>query len=433
MKVLIIGSGGREHALAWKLKQNPKVEEIFCSAGNGGISSIATLLPAGPEGDWEYYADCARKNKIALTVIGPEAPLAGGIADYFRQKNLPVFGPDKKCARLESSKIFAKEFMTKYGIPTAKYRVFESFSDASDFLNNLSLIGSSRNDALLSNLPLVIKADGLAAGKGVYICETKVEAETSLENMMVKKIYGTAGENVVIEEKLAGKELSLMAFCDGITLKALPPARDHKRVFDKDKGPNTGGMGAYAPAPLKEHVMQEIEETILQPFLRGIKREGLDYRGIIYFGIMLTYNGPYVLEFNVRFGDPETQVVLPLIKTDLKEILDAVVDQNLEKCRLELNGGCCVGVVLASGGYPGKYQTHKEISGLDSMTPGPDNVAVFHAGTVKESGKFYTSGGRVLNVVGLAATFAEARQKCYGAAANINFDEMHYRKDIAEM
>ncbi len=418
MNILVIGSGGREHAIVWKLSQSPKVKKIYCSPGNGGIAQIAELLPA--EKSWDAYIALAKSKHIDLTVVGPEIPLCGGIADAFQKAGLRVFGPNQRSANLEGSKVFSKDFMVRYGIPTAKYETFTDPAKAFQFL---------KNPSSWVDTPIVVKADGLAAGKGVSVCKTIAEAEAAVKTMMVDKAFGAAGEKILIEEGLIGDELSLLALCDGKTIKALPTARDYKRVFDNNQGPNTGGMGAISPLPTAPGLMDEIERKIVQPFLQGVKTDKLDFRGVIYFGIMLTAAGPYVLEFNTRFGDPETQVVLPLIKSDLVDLFNAVVDQKLDQVSLELHKETCVGVVCASGGYPGPIQSHKEISGADASSNG--SSFLFHAGTTKEGAKFFTNGGRVLNVVAKAATISDARKKCYEAVAKVSFDGMHYRKDIA--
>ena len=422
MKILVIGGGGREHAIIWKLKQNPEVKEIFSSPGNGGISESATLLPACAENDWNSYVNLVKSKKIDLTIVGPEGPLASGIVDVFKEKKLKIFGPSKECAQLEGSKIFAKNFMKKHGIPTANFKVLEHHKEALNFLANLSLT--------TYKFPLVIKADGLAQGKGVVICQTMEEAKTIIGEMMVKKIFGPAGKKIIVEDKLEGREVSILAFCDGQNLKILPQAQDYKRAFDQDLGPNTGGMGSIAPSPLTESQIKEIERFILQPFLKGLQNENLDYRGIIYFGIMLTENGANVLEFNVRFGDPETQVILPLIETDLLEIMEAVISQTLSKISLKILNQTAVSAVLASNGYPGKYETDKEIFGLNEIEQ-KENILCFHAGTIKKDGKFFTRGGRVLNIVGLGGSREEAKNNCYAALSKISFEKMQFRTDIA--
>jgi len=422
MNVFVVGAGAREHALIWKLKQSREVEKIYCSPGNGGISHLATLIPACAENDWNSYVDFVQSRQVELTLIGPEVPLAGGVVDHFRKKGLKIFGPDANSARLEASKVYAKEFMKKYGIPTANYRKFDQYSEAFSFIS--SLPGPYR-------FPLVVKADGLAAGKGVSLCANFEEAKAAVEKMMVQNVFGPAGATVLVEEKLEGTELSLMAFCDGKTIRTLPPARDYKRINDHDQGPNTGGMGSIAPTPVRDVVLEQIDREIVRPFLKGIRAENLDYRGIIYFGLMLTKSGPSVLEFNVRFGDPETQVVLPLVRSDLLQLFNAVVDQSLDKVRLEIDNKVCMSVVCASSGYPEKFQSHKEISGVDGLDA-DNGLFLFHAGTVKENDRYFTSGGRVLNVVAKADRLDECRTKCYNTLSKIGFEGMHYRRDIGD-
>ncbi len=423
MKVLVLGGGGREHAIVWKLKQSPTVQEIFCSPGNGGISHLATLVPACAENDWGSYADFAVQKGIDLTVVGPELPLSKGIVDIFRKRGLKIFGPDKASSQLESSKIFAKKFMRKHGLPTANCKILEHLQEANNFLANLSLT--------TFKFPLVVKADGLAQGKGVVICNTKQETEAAIDKMMIKKVFGPAGEKILIEEKLEGKEVSLLAFCDGKTIKTLPPARDYKRALDGDMGPNTGGMGSIAPVEVSPDQMRKIEQFIVQPFLKGIQNEDLDYRGVIYFGLMMTAKGPTLLEFNVRFGDPETQSLLPLLECDLADVFDAVSQKKLNKVDLKVSQDYCVGVVCASAGYPESVQKGKEIAGLNSFQDHSDLV-VFHAGTLAQNEKFITNGGRVLNIVGKGATMEMARKKCYEAVAKVKFEGMHYRRDIGQ-
>ena len=416
MNMLVIGSGGREHALVWKLKLSPKTEKIYCVPGNGGISHDAEILPAPADGDWPAYIELAKSKKIDLTVVGPEIPLVGGIVNAFHVAGLTIFGPNKDAARLEGSKIFAKHFMRKHGIPTAG---FEAFDDATKALNYLK--GKP--------LPIVIKADGLAAGKGVSVCFTHEEAKDAIETMLVKKAFGEAGERILIEDALQGSELSLMALCDGKTIKPLPTARDYKRVLDGNKGPNTGGMGAVSPSPVPPETMVKIDKEIVARFLKGIQQEGLDFRGLIYFGIMLTPQGPKVLEFNVRFGDPETEAVLPLIESDLADAFLAVSSQKLADAPLRFHDGHSVTVVCCSKGYPGKYDSGKEILGLETAASAR-NAAVFHSGTLRKDGKIYTQGGRVLNCSARGKTFDEARNAAYTLVKKISFDGMHYRSDI---
>lgn len=416
MNILVIGSGGREHALVWKLKQSSQAERIYCVPGNGGISQDAECLPACAENDWKSYAALAKSRNVDMIVVGPEAPLAGGISDVLRSEGLKVFGPSQEAARLEGSKIFSKHFMRKHGIPTADFEAFDEPSKAFDYINKMPL-------------PIVVKADGLAAGKGVAVCFTKEDAKEAVENMMVKKTFGAAGERILIEDALEGSEVSLMALCDGKTIKPLLTARDYKRIFDGNKGPNTGGMGAVSPSQVPGYTSAKIEREITSRFLKGIRQENLDFRGLIYIGLMLTPHGPKVLEFNVRFGDPETEAVLPLVKSDLAGAFAAVADSRLDEEPVEFHEGHCITVVCCSKGYPGKYESGKEIRGLDAVA-GLKDSAVFHSGTVRKDGKFYTQGGRVLNCSARGKTFEEARAAAYALVNKISFEGMHYRLDI---
>jgi len=409
MNILVIGSGGREHAIVWKLSKSSKMKKIYCIPGSGAISKIAECVNINIL-DFEKISDFVLKNNIDLTIVGPELPLSEGIVDYFENKKLKVFGPDKRAAQLESSKVFAKTFMNKYNIPTASFEIFDNYEDALKYLD--------------SNRSAVIKADGLAAGKGVYVCDNIEESKDAIKKIMVDKIFSEAGKKVIIEEKLTGVEASLLAFCDGRNILPLIPAQDHKRIFDNDKGPNTGGMGAFAPVNI---VDKKDSDKIFNCFLEGINKEKLNYKGIIYVGVMLTEKGPKILEFNVRFGDPETQAILPLLKTDLVDLFLATVDRELDKCKIEWHQGYCVSVVLSSGGYPGKYETGKEIFGLDEVK----DAVVFHAGTKLENNRFVTSGGRVLNVSAIDTTLKSSIAKVYENVTKIKFEGMHYRKDIA--
>ena len=358
-------------------------------------------------------------------MVGPQILLAQGIADYFERENLPIFGVKESAARLESSKIFSKRFMKKHGLPTADFEVFEDAQSAEKFVRAQFAKPDSYS---------VLKADGLAAGKGVVLAATLEQALEAIQKMMVEGTFAEAGRKILIEKKMQGPELSLLAFCDGKTLRPLPYARDYKRVFDGQTGPNTGGMGAICPVPVSAADQKAIEKTILQPFLQGIQAEGIDYRGIIYFGLMLTPQGPSVLEFNVRFGDPETQSLLPLLGADLAEIFLATVHKKLDQVVLAPPKESAVGLVCAAGGYPGTYENHKEISGLAQNARDPmqlaENVWAFHAGTVQENGRFYSNGGRVLNVVALGDNFAQARTRAYEAVGGIAFEGMHFRRDI---
>ncbi len=416
MKVLVIGSGGREHALVWKLKQSKKVDKIYCAPGNGGISLHAKCVNIPPD-NIKALVEFAQRNKINLTVVGPEQPLAAGIVDEFHRRKLKVFGPEKKAARLESSKVFAKQFMQKYHIPTAPFKVFDSAAEAIGFCKTVEF-------------PVVVKADGLAAGKGVIIARDFDQAVKAIESIMLDKQFGTAGDQIVIESCLAGQEVSVMALTDGKTIVPLLPSQDHKQINEGDKGPNTGGMGAYCPTDfVTPEVMQQIREFILEPTVAGLRNDEIPYRGVIYAGLMLTEIGPKVLEFNCRFGDPETQVVLPLMSTDLVDLMTATVDRRLEKApAIEWRKGYAACVVMASRGYPGKYQTGKQISGLRKSS-GNGNY-VFHAGTKRDGGNWSTSGGRVLGVVGIDSNLKGALNRAYSLVKRIRFDGAYYRRDI---
>lgn len=416
MKILVIGAGGREHALVWKIRQSSRVEKIYCAPGNGGIAELAECVSIFSE-DIPALVDFAEREAIDFTIVGPEVPLSQGIVDEFQKKSLKIFGPTREGAELEASKAFAKEIMQKYGVPTGKGKVFNALNLAKEYIR-------------VEGAPLVVKADGLAAGKGVFVCPTVEEAEAALELMMTKKVFGLAGERVIVEECLIGEEASFIALTDGKTILPLVPSQDHKAVFDQDKGPNTGGMGAYAPAPI---VTTEMAETVMEqvfiPTLEGMKQEGRAFRGVLYAGLMLTASGPKVLEFNVRFGDPETQVILPLLESDLLELLEACLEGNLDKINLRWKQGSALCVVLASGGYPGSYQKGEEIFGLEKLASEKDVVA-FHAGTSRKDSKVVTSGGRVLGITAWGENIQAAKDKAYLALEKINFEKMHYRKDI---
>jgi len=415
MKVLVIGSGGREHALVWKFAQSSQVKKLYSAPGNPGIAQLAEVVEITAD-SLEELTIFARSRKIDLTLVGPEAPLAAGLVDLFQKEGLAIFGPTQKAARLESSKAFAKEFMHKYHIPTASYEVFSDHRQALVFIRR-------------ANFPLVIKASGLAAGKGAIIVRDKEEAEQTLQEMMVEKVFGQAGEEVVIEDFLEGEELSLMAFCDGKTIVPMRIAQDHKRLLEGDEGPNTGGMGAYAPVPfVSENDLLRLQEKILDPTLQGMQKEGLDYKGVLYAGLIWTSDGPKVLEFNCRFGDPETQAVLPLLKTDLVEICQAVIEQKLLKVTLQWEQAFATCVVLAAEGYPGSYEKGREIRGLDEISS-PEGL-VFHAGTKLSQDKLVTSGGRVLGVTALDDTLEQSIEKAYRIVDKIHFEGMQYRTDI---
>ncbi|AEG15273.1 Phosphoribosylamine--glycine ligase [Desulfofundulus kuznetsovii DSM 6115] len=414
MKVLVVGGGGREHALVWKLKQSPRVKEIFCAPGNAGIASLARCVPIGAE-DISGLVAFARQEKIDLTVVGPEGPLTMGIVDSFNQAGLAIFGPTARAAAIEGSKVLAKEIMAKYGIPTARFAAFSDAGEAAAYIRQL-------------NSPCVVKADGLAAGKGVIVCQAVEEALEAVEDIMVKGVFGNAGSRVVVEEYLTGQEVSILAFTDGETVIPMLPAQDHKQVYDGDRGPNTGGMGAYAPAPAcTPEVYRTALEDILIPTVRAMAAEGRPYRGVLYAGLMVTHEGPKVLEFNARFGDPEAQPVLMLLETDLVEIIEAVLSGRLAEKEIRWRPGAAVCVVLASGGYPGPYRKGYPISGLDRVPP---DVMVFHAGTALEDGRLVTAGGRVLGVTAAAETIPAAIEKAYAAVEQIHFEGMHYRRDI---
>jgi len=428
MKALVIGGGGREHTIVWKLKQSKQVEKIYSIPGNGGITQVAECVNLDVL-DFPALTRFAEEKDIDLTIVGPEAPLVAGIVDAFREKNLAIFGPDKKTAQLEGSKIFAKNFMKKYNIPTADFKVFDNPTDA------LSYVTQSPSHRVTG---YVVKADGLAAGKGAIVCNSKEQAIDVVKKMMIDKIFGSAGEKIVIEEKLSGEEATVLAFCDGEILIPMPASQDHKPIFDGDKGPNTGGMGAYAPAPIVDkRIWEKLEKEVFSNFLKGINEEKLDYRGIIYFGLMITKDGPKVLEFNCRYGDPEAQVTLPLVEEDLVDLTLATLAKGLKKIRLKENNHACVCVVLASKGYPGEYEKGKEIFGLDEVEK-MENVIVFHAGTrsvspghqVTGSLVFLTNGGRVLGVTGVDEDIEKAIKCAYQAVEKIRFEGMHYRKDI---
>ena len=424
MKVLVIGSGGREHTLTWKLAQSNKVSKIYCIPGNGGISQIAECVSLDPL-NFPQVAEFANKENVDLTVVGPEVPLVAGIVDFFRAKGLRIFGPNMRAAQMEGSKVFAKNFMKKYNIPTAEFEVFENSGDALDYVEKLS-----RSSKQAGKFSCVVKADGLAAGKGAIICGTKEEAMDAVRSIMEDRIFGDAGNKVIIEEKLEGEEASLIGLCDGETIIPTIPSQDHKPVFDQDRGPNTGGMGAYAPAPVvTEEVYCWAEGRIFNNFLKGVKAEGIEFKGVVYAGIMVTSEGPKVLEFNVRFGDPENQAVLPLLKTDLVDLLEATIDGKLKEVPIEWEKKSCVCVVVASGGYPMSYEKGKEILGLDKVGKRND-VYVFHAGTKKDGSRFLTSGGRVMGVTGWKDTLEGTIDLTYEAVKEISFEGMHYRKDI---
>ncbi|MEK7775328.1 MAG: phosphoribosylamine--glycine ligase [Candidatus Zixiibacteriota bacterium] len=416
MKILVIGGGGREHAIVWKLKQCRNIEKIFCAPGNPGIAQHATCVDLKLD-NIKGLGDFAYRNKIGLTVVGPETPLAAGIVDEFTRRKMKIFGPDRKGAQLESSKVFAKQFMRKYNIPTAPFRVYSSYAEAMGFCKAIEY-------------PAVIKADGLAAGKGAVVVRSLAEAEATIDQFMVKRTLGIAGSKIVIESFLPGLEVSLMAITDGKVVLPLLPSQDHKQLFDGDRGPNTGGMGAYCPTPFtSQELLDDIHEHVLLPTLKGLQQEGINYKGVIYAGLMLTSYGPKVLEFNCRFGDPETQAVLPLLKTDFLEVLQATVNQKLSGIqRLEWKPGASACVVMASKGYPGKYNTGVQINGLANQYE--NGCHVFHAGTANRGGKLVTNGGRVLGVMASDKDLPAAINRAYKLVQRIRFDGATFRKDI---
>lgn len=416
MKVLIVGGGGREHALAWKIAQSPEVEKIYCAPGNAGISRVAECVPIDSS-DIPSLVEFATENDIGLTVVGPEAPLAAGIADAFEAADLRVFGPRKGAAAIEASKSFAKKIMNKYGIPTAKGRVFTDPAQARAYIKTLEP-------------PIVVKADGLAAGKGVIVCRSVQEANSAIETIMVEKRFGDAGHSVIVEEFLEGEEASFIAITDGVNILPLPASQDHKAVFDNDEGPNTGGMGAYSPAPVVDAVMTEkIMETIMRPVVRALAAEGRPYRGVLYAGLMINRNKVNVVEFNCRFGDPETQPLMMRIKSDILPVLLAAADGDLSDLSIEIDERAAVCVVMAAEGYPGKYAKGMPIDGLNAVRR-MKNVEVFHAGTAEKDGKVVTSGGRVLGVTALADTIEKAIERAYAAVGKISWEGEHHRTDI---
>jgi phosphoribosylamine--glycine ligase len=417
MKVLIIGGGGREHAIAWKLAQSPKVDKIYCTPGNAGIADIAECIEVDTA-DFAALVDFVKYEWVDLTIVGPEDPLSKGIVDVFEREGRRIIGPTRAAAQLESSKIYAKDFMRRYRIPTADYKVFSSYIHAEDHIR-------------MTGAPVVIKADGLAAGKGVVVASTIDEALAAVRMIMKERAFGAAGDRIVVEKCLQGEEASFMAFTDGETIVPMVSAQDHKRVFDGDKGPNTGGMGAYSPAPIVTPELQElVMEKVMRPTIAGMKSEGIRYKGILYAGLMIDKGQPYVLEYNCRMGDPETQPVLYRLETDLLDICLALTDGKLAELPVVWKPEPAVCVVLASGGYPGAYEKGDVIEGLEKVK-GMQNVTVFHAGTASKDQRFVTNGGRVLGVTALGTDIREARDRAYEAIDKISWNGMHFRKDIA--
>ncbi len=415
-KVLVVGSGGREHAIVWKLAQSAHIEKIYCAPGNGGIAELAECVDIGVM-DIEGMVAFAKERQIDLTVVAPDDPLAAGMVDAFEAAGLNAFGPNAAAAQIEASKAFAKELMKKYNIPTADYAVFTDRNQAAAYLDAAAY-------------PIVIKADGLALGKGVIIAMSKKEALDAVDAMMLKKQFGTAGQKIVIEEYITGPEVSILTFVDGKTVVPMISSQDHKRAYDHDEGPNTGGMGTFAPSPqYTQEVQAYVEKNILASTAAAMANEGHPFKGVLYFGLMLTPEGPKVLEYNARFGDPETQVVLPLMQSDLYEIFEAVIEERLDQIDIQWSDKAAVCVVLASGGYPVDYVKGYKITGLEALKEQQDFVA-FHAGTAKKEGRLVTSGGRVLGIVAVADSLGQAIERVYEQIDTVTFKDVHYRRDI---
>ncbi|HOJ09062.1 MAG TPA: phosphoribosylamine--glycine ligase [Clostridiales bacterium] len=416
MKVLVVGGGGREHALVWKAAQNPSVEKIYCAPGNGGIAKIAQCVPIKAT-DIKGMVEFSKSNNIDLVIVSPDDPLAAGMVDALQEAGIRAFGPLKNAAVIEASKSFSKNLMKKYNIPTAGYDVFDNCDKAIAYLKEYKY-------------PVVVKADGLAAGKGVIITETYEIAVEAVKNIMDDKIFGEAGNKVIVEEYLTGHEVSVLAFTDGKTVIPMVSSQDHKKVFDNDLGLNTGGMGAVSPSRIYTPEMADYcMKKIIRPTVEAMNKEGRTFKGVLYYGLMITESGPKVLEYNARFGDPETQVVLPRLKTDIIDIFNAIIDEKLDEINIEWDERAAACVIMASGGYPGKYETGYEIKGLCDAQKDKDTI-VFHAGTKYENDRYYTSGGRVLGVTALGETLEIAVKKAYEGVSKIEFENMHYRKDI---
>jgi phosphoribosylamine--glycine ligase len=417
MRVLVVGSGGREHALCWRMSQSASVDRLYAAPGNAGIGEIATLVPVSAA-DILGVVEFAERESIDLTVVGPEAPLVAGLVDEMEARGMPVFGPTREAARLEGSKVWARELCDRHGIPAPRSRAFDDVHSATAYLGELEA-------------PYVVKADGIAAGKGVVVAEDEIAARSGLEAALVQRVFGDAGERVLVEEFVRGEEVSAMALTDGTHILPLALARDYKRALDGDRGPNTGGMGGFSPVPMPSGTSEEgIAETVLRPTLQALRAEGIRYRGVVFAGLMLAKEGPKVLEFNCRFGDPETQVVLPRFVANFPELLLACVEGNLSHYQVRWTDEACVGVVLASAGYPGPVETGLPITGLEEASALP-GVQVFHAGTIARDGRVVTAGGRVLTVTALGRDHDEARSRAYEACSLIDFDGMTYRRDIA--
>ncbi len=416
MKVLVVGGGGREHALVWKLSQSSRVKKIFCTPGNAGIAESAHCEDISYDNNFSALVEYVKKNKIDFTIVGPEAPLAEGIVNLFQKKKLKIFGPIKKATRLETSKVWAKNFMKEFNIPTAEFKTFSDLNKA------LSYIDKQQTE-------LVVKVDGLAQGKGVFITKSKEKASEACRQIMEKKLFGSAGDKIVIEEKLKGNEVSFLILTDGKSIKPLVSAKDHKSVYDKNRGPNTGGMGAYSPASLKPYLFKKIMKKIAIPTLKGLQKKNIVYKGVLYFGLMIQAGEPFVLEYNCRFGDPETQVTLPRLYSDIMDIFQAVDQENLGKINLKWRYQATTCVVLASKGYPGTYQKGKIIKGLEQIVK-EKNIFAFCAGVKRENNQLITNGGRVIGITGMGKNLKESAKITYRGVRKISFDGMHYRKDI---
>lgn len=416
MNVLVVGSGGREHAIIWKLAQSSRVSKIYCAPGNGGISELAECIPINVN-NTAGIVEAAKQIEADLVVVAPDNPLADGMVNVLEDAGIRAFGPRREAALIEASKVFSKNLMKKYGIPTGNYMVFDDSRQAKLYLKD-------------ARYPVVVKADGLALGKGVLICDNPDEADEAVTNIMEKRQFGDSGSKVVIEEFLRGPEVSILSFTDGKTIVPMLSSQDHKRALDGDQGLNTGGMGTFAPSPVYTSEIEKIcMEKIYLPTIEALNSEGRTFKGVLYFGLILTEDGPKVLEYNARFGDPETQVLLPLLKNDLIDIFDAVIDGRLHDIKIEWKDDACVCVIMASGGYPGEYRKGFRITGMDEALKDPD-VVIFHAGTRKTDGQFYTDGGRVIGVTACGMNMEKARERAYNAVSKINFDGAHYRKDI---
>ncbi len=414
MKILVVGGGGREHAICWKLSKEANVDKIYCAPGNAGISNVAQCIDI-QDSDIENLLKFAKENKIDLTIVGPEIPLVAGIVDKFEKEGLKIFGPNKKCAQLEGSKSFSKDFMIRHNLPTAKYK---EYTDLDEAISEIDSFG----------YPVVIKADGLAAGKGVVIPENREDAITTLKEMMSDKKFGNAGDKIVVEEFLTGIETSILAFVDNDTIVPMVSSKDHKKVFEGETGLNTGGMGTFSPSEIyTEKLAKEVQEKILDKTLEGFKKDNLNYKGILFVGLMITEDGPKILEYNVRFGDPETQSVLFRLDTDLNKIISEILDNNLKNIEINYSKEEAICVMLTSGGYPENYEKGKVISGLENLD---SDIVVFHSGTKFDNENIVTNGGRVIGITAKGKTVKEAGEKVYENIKKINFEKMHYRKDI---